>query len=243
MAAPTYFGLSQQISALVFYGLGALGLFGLLWEVRSEARLRTIKPERAPHQRSRRPAWAGIIVGAIILMACGALFWPSQDIAWAPDGADYGLEVEGSLESPDKPVRVYIGGLVFNGKNISGRTLYQIDASVTIGRTLQTFPLFIASGGQWVATNRVVSIPPGMKFTIGCQMRDDPVRCGDFLHTMKPDEFLNDVGRFVFHFSYNDRGHDDIFTLDRVEAYIKQRTEELDAQLRRMTSPSIKLRD
>jgi hypothetical protein len=72
MAAPAYLDLSHQAAAWIFYGLGTFGVLGLLFEIWTEVR----NPDASGLRKNYR-AWAGIAFGAIVLISCGWLFWPS----------------------------------------------------------------------------------------------------------------------------------------------------------------------
>ena len=73
MAAPVYLDLSRSVAGWIFYGLGAFGLIGLLFEVWTEMR----SPRLPGARRGYRP-WLAIIFGAIVLVGCAWLFWPAS---------------------------------------------------------------------------------------------------------------------------------------------------------------------
>ena len=73
MAAPAYFNITHNLAGLLFYGLSAFGVVGLILEIAFET--------RTPSAGKRHSAagWIGIVCGAAILGAGAWFFWPMPD--------------------------------------------------------------------------------------------------------------------------------------------------------------------
>jgi hypothetical protein len=70
MAAPTYLTLSPYAAGIIFWGLGALGVIGLVVELWTEFR------SNEPRNMKPTAARVGIIFGAVILGIAAWYFWP-----------------------------------------------------------------------------------------------------------------------------------------------------------------------
>jgi hypothetical protein len=170
--------------------------------------------------------WGKVVLVLLALVgfcAGGILFFREQDdLEWAANESAYGLEVEGQREKADGPFIPAIYGFTFNGRNISDRPIYQIDSFITVDRTKEVIPLYIASGGQWHPLRDIDGIPPHFRFTIGCQMRSDPFHCGNFIRQMTVDRFFVDIGAFTFTFNFDRKRHVQHFSVSDLERQIEE---------------------
>jgi hypothetical protein len=89
-----------------------------------------------------------------------------------------------------------VDGVQFSGANISGHTLHQVDAEITLLRTGKKLPLFVIIDAQWMPTEQIESVPPNAFLTLGGQFRGDGTHWPEYGSEMTPNDFLRDFGAF-----------------------------------------------
>jgi hypothetical protein len=178
--------------------------------------------------------FSGAIVGYLIDIR-------RSEIEWGVDGSPFGLEIEAQMERVGAPVTVHIYGFAFNGRNVSRHTLYQIDASVTVEHTKEVLQMYVVAEGQWVLAKDINGIAPGVRFTVGCQMRADTVHCGSMTKEMTPEQFMIDVGAFKFTFRYDGKEYTRSFSASEIAQQIEDYRHRIEEEWRKnpMMQPSV----
>jgi hypothetical protein len=180
----------------------------------------------------------GPLVGLIWLYTAPRL--PSGPVAWRFEEAGYALQLEWQLEKPGVPLKFFVPGFVFLGRNISGRPLYRPDAFVTVEHNKKVVPLYIVADGQWIEFSAAKEIPADAEFQIGCQMRGDTLHCADWTERMPPEQFLRDIGGFKLTFSYD--GAPSLyyrFTTEELRKQFEQQKQEEEARVRKLHPPAV----
>jgi hypothetical protein len=169
-----------------------------------------------------------ISVGSIgLLVSLGVLYLGitrllAGSIVWSFQRDGYAVPINWSLERVGVPLEFHVDGFQFNGR--TDRQLYQVDAWVTIDRTGQRLPLYIAAGGQWTPFAKTDGVPEGATFQMGCSMREEEPRCGAFASRMTPERFLAAIGAFTFSFLYDGHNQSWHFSADELQRqFIKQK--------------------
>jgi hypothetical protein len=162
-------------------------------------------------------------------------------IVWSFERDGYAVPINWRLERIGAPLQFYVGAFQFNGQTGADRQLYQVDAWVTIDRTGERLPLYVAAGGQWTPFAETDGVPAGAKFEVGCSMREEAPRCGAFTSEMTPERFLAAIGAFTFTFLYDGHTQTWHFSTEEIERqFIKQKAAaEQDVKSNPMLRPSV----
>lgn len=201
---------------------------------------------RMPHRRGWRSAMHPYLIVAVLsgVVCIGATIAYLIDrsrgpIQWGADGRVFGLEIEGRLKKRGEPIEVYIYGFQFNGRNRSGNSIYQLDASITLERSQKTFPLYAVVDGQWLPMNQTKGILPDVQFTIGCQTRSDGPHCGELTNELIPERFLIDVGPFVLNVICDGKTYTYDFPISKIEQQIAEQRKKLETSLNQGSVPRL----